>query len=146
MDHNVAANPISAPAVLDNEYATLRYYPGSKIVHHTFHQPTSGQPFREVVTTGVALLRAHKAAKWLSDDRHNLSLTPEDAEWARVNWFPCALEAGWKYWALVVPADFKARLNLGELVDEFSLQRLSIMVFTTPEEGLIWLSSVGGAG
>lgn len=142
MDPNIAADPISANAVIDNEYVTLRYYPGSKIVHHTFHQPTSGEPFREMVTTGVELLRAHKATKWLSDDRRNLPLTPEDTEWGKAYWLPEALEAGWKYWALVVPLDFQARLNLKEFVDSFAMQGVRIMIFTSPEEGLVWLTLV----
>jgi hypothetical protein len=145
LDTNIADQPVSTSTVIDNEYATLRYHPGSKIVHHTFHQPTSGAAFREIVNTGVELLRVHKATKWLSDDRLNFALPEDDTAWGKINWFPQALEAGWKYWALVVPADIRARLNLKEFVEAFSLQGLRIMVFTTPEQGLAWLSSVDAA-
>ncbi len=143
MDAHVAVRTDIGNVIIDNENATLRYYPGSKIVHHTFHQPTTGESFREIVNTGVELLRKNHASKWLSDDRKNGPLTADDTEWGKVNWFPQALEAGWKYWALVVPPDIKARLNLKEFVEAFSLQGVRIMVFTTPEEGLAWLTIMG---
>lgn len=142
MNTDIADTNVSEIIVIDNEHATLKYYPASGIVHHTFHQPTSGEPFRSMVNTGVQLLRDHKATKWLSDDRNNMALPEADTEWGKLNWFPKALEAGWKYWALIVPADIMARMNMKEFTDSFTQQGIRIMVFSDPEKGLEWLTSV----
>ena len=54
-------------------------------------------------------------------------------------WFPQAVKAGWKYWALVVPKDMMARMNLKEFVDSYYKQGLRIAVFSEPEEAMKWL-------
>jgi hypothetical protein len=127
--------------VIQNEYATLEFHPKTKIVHHTFHQPIGGQKFREVLIAGTDLLKKYGASKWLSDDRENSALSPEDSEWAMKEWFPNAKSAGWKYWGLVVPPDILARMNLKQFVDDYYEQGLRIMVFTKPEEARAWLEA-----
>ncbi|MEP7284459.1 MAG: hypothetical protein ABI947_01665 [Chloroflexota bacterium] len=128
--------------VVNNDYATLVYYPETQIVHHTFHKPMVSEEFRAVLNAGIDLLEKHKATKWLSDDRGNGALSEADTEWSMTNWFPRAVEAGWKFWALVVPADFMARLNLQEFVDSYYEKGLRIMVFVDPEAALTWLETL----
>jgi hypothetical protein len=130
---------MSEMTIIKNEYATLIYYPESKIVHHIFHKPISGQVFRNILDTGADTLEKNQASKWLSDDRGNLALPQDDTEWSKTNWFPRAVKAGWKYWALVVPDDFMARVNMNEFVDSYLNQGLRIAVFTDTEEAMKWL-------
>jgi hypothetical protein len=125
--------------VIDNEYATLVYHSDAKIVHHTFHKPISGEKFREVLNTGLELFKQHRAGKWLSDDRGNSVLSEEDGTWGMTNWFPRVFEAGWKFWALVVPDDIQARLNLKQFIDTYFERGLRIMIFTDPDEAMKWL-------
>ena len=133
---------MSAITILNNDYATLMYYPDKKIVHHVFHKPISGPEFRSVLNKGADLLQEHGAAKWLSDDRNNSALSSEDTEWSKTVWFPRAAAAGWKFWALVVPPDLMARMNLKEFVDTYYEQGLRTMVFVDPQEALEWLETV----
>jgi len=128
-----------AITLIKNEYSTLVCQPDAKIVHHTFHRTIGGEAFRNILNTGVDAMEKYKASKWLSDDRENSALSPEDTEWSKNNWFPRAVKAGWKYWALVVPQDVMAQLNLQEFVDSYSEQGLRIMVFTDPDEAMEWL-------
>lgn len=130
---------MSEVTIIKNEFATLVYYPDQKIVHHTFHKPISGQEFRDVLNTGIETLKKNQASKWLSDDRGNTALPEVDTVWSKTNWFPRAVEAGWKYWALVVPDDFMGRVNMTEFVDSYLDQGLRIAVFVTPEEAMKWL-------
>jgi hypothetical protein len=130
---------MSEITIIQTEYAKLVYHPDTKIVHHTFHKPIGGQKFREVLDTGASVLEKYHAEKWLSDDRGNSALSPEDTEWSKANWFPRAINAGWKYWALVVPEDIMARINLKEFVDSYFEQGLRIMVFVEPEKAMDWL-------
>ena len=89
--------------ILDNPYATLWFHPEKGIVHHQIKQFISGQAFRELLLTGTDILTKHKATKWLSDDRSNAVLRPEDVEWSHEHWFPQTALAGWKFWAIVRP-------------------------------------------
>ena len=128
--------------IIKNEFATLVYHPESKIIHHTFHQPIGGDKFREVLNTGTDALEKYGASKWLSDDRGNSALSQEDTDWSMNFWFPRAIKAGWKFWALVVPQDLLARMNLKEFVDSYYDKGLRIMVFNGPEEAMQWLTDI----
>jgi hypothetical protein len=128
--------------LINNQYATLDFHTDTKIVHHIFHKPIGDEKFREVLLTGAETLKKYGATKWLSDDRKNMALSPEDTEWSKKVWFPQALGAGWKFWALVVPQDIMGRMNMKEFVDEYYEQGLRIMVFGNPEEAMQWLKSV----
>jgi hypothetical protein len=127
--------------ILKNDYATLLYHPDTKIIHHTFHKHTTGEAFRELLSCGTDAFIQHGASKWLSDDRKNMDVTPEDSAWGDQVWFPRTLQAGWKYWALVVPEDIMARWNMVQFVEKFSAQGIRVMVFTNPEEAMDWLDS-----
>lgn len=130
---------MSTITVIDNEYATLMYYPDQKIVRHKFHKPIGGTTFRNIVDSGIALLQEHQAKKWLSDDRANSVFSDEDNAWIYNDWLPRAVQAGWKHWALIVPESTAARMNMKELVESFYERGVQIMVFTDPEEGMRWL-------
>lgn len=128
-------------AIIENEYATLLYHPDEKFVHHIFHQPIGGEDFRNVLNMGIDALAEHHASKWLSDDRENSALSNEDTKWSKEDWFPRAVEAGWKYWALVVPQSILARINMKEFVDSYLDQGLRITVFSNPENAIKWIKT-----
>ena len=132
---------MSTIPIIQNEYATLVYHPEERIVHHTFYKPIGGHEFRNVLNTGIETLEKSRASKWLSDDRGNSALSREDTEWSKNDWFPRAVRAGWKYWALVGPHDIMARMNLKEFVDAYFEQGLVIKVFNKPEDAMKWLLS-----
>lgn len=125
--------------IIDNEYASLWFYPEHKIVHHKFHQFIFGQPFRDVLNRGADLLQQHHAQKWLSDDRNNSALRPEDKAWSQTEWFPRVVNAGWKYWALVMPQKIVGQMNMKAIVDDYARQGVVVRVFSDPEKAMQWL-------
>lgn len=127
---------------LSNDYATLIYHEEKKVVHHIFHKPIGGEEFRAVLLTGVDYLKQYGATKWLSDDRLNSALSPEDSKWATQTWAKMVREAGWKTWALVVPHDIMGRMNMIEFVNLHSRHGVRVMVFTDPDAAITWLDSV----
>ncbi len=128
--------------IFDNADASLKYHPDAKIVHHTFKHPMKGEPFRNVLLQGYEVMKKYGANKWLSDDRlHADALTEEDAGWATTVWSKMVMEAGWKYWALVVSSDLKSRMDMNAFIQLYYEQGVTIMVFTNPDEALTWLKS-----
>lgn len=132
---------MNTTTVIDNEYVTLMVHPEEKIVHHQLHKPMAGEVFRTMLLTGVEQLKLHAADKWLSDNRKYGVLPQEDMEWSIKNWFPQARDAGWRTWALVVPPDVQARMNLNEFVSTYAQQGVRVQVFTDPDEALAWLET-----
>jgi hypothetical protein len=126
--------------IIDNEYASLWFYPEHKIVHHKFHQFIHGDKFREVLMKGADLFEQKGCKKWLSDDRNNSALRAEDIEWGNQNWAPRVLNAGWKYWALMMPDKVLGKMNMRPLIDQYLEQGVKVEIFDDVDEALKWLS------
>lgn len=125
--------------ILDNEFATLVYHARYKIVHHTFHKPLLDSTFRDVLTKGVELFEKRGAVKWLSDDRGNSALHPDDGKWAMEVWSKRIVAAGWKYWAIVMPDAALGKANMRRFIREYADRGIEVRIFGSPEEALEWL-------
>nr|WP_320133210.1 STAS/SEC14 domain-containing protein [uncultured Holophaga sp.] len=129
--------------VVDSPSITLWYHSDTRIIHHQIHKYTFGEVLRDALNKGVALMSQHHAVKWLSDDRNNGPLPPEDMEWNRTVWVPQVVKAGWKYWALVVPEKAVAQMNMKRFQAEFAAAGVTVQTFTDPDAAMKWLEAQG---
>jgi len=92
--------------------------------------------------SGLRLMQEHGAKKWLSDDRNNANLPPEDSAWSLDFWLPRAVKAGWKYWAMLPPTKARGRINI-ERLSGYVTERYAITfeTFTHPQKAWQWLVS-----
>jgi hypothetical protein len=125
----------------DTEVATMWYHPDKKIIHHEIHKFIYGEEFQNLLLTGTAAMKKYKAEKWLSDDRTNTVVRKADMAWGDENWVPQTIEAGWKYWAIVNPAQVIARTNMKQLARAYAALGVSVKMFTDPDEAIEWLDS-----
>lgn len=130
---------MSFQIVLDNESATVRYYPDAGYIHHTFHGPQHGAPFMAIMNTALDHLIANGGTKWLSDDRKNAQFEPPDIEFALQDWGPRAAANGWKFWALVVPESLAGQEGMTAIVQAFWELGVRVAIFTEVEEAREWL-------
>lgn len=133
---------MSRTTILDTDYATLWYYPETKVVHHVFHRYIYGQEFRQVLEKGLEIFKEHGAYKWLSDDRKNSALPTDDMGWAMNDWQPRVIAAGWRYWAIVMPDKVVGKMNMQRYIEQNAAQGVTIQIFDDPNEALAWLESV----
>ncbi len=133
---------MSPITLIENEVASLYYYPDHKLVYHVFHRPISGAAFQDVLNRGTQALQEYQADKWLSDDRNNMALPYEDQDWAINTWFTQTKAAGWKYWALVVPPNIDAQISLTKSVQHAIQEGVRTRVFVDPAAALKWLQSL----
>lgn len=131
--------------LIDNKYARLSFDTDKQIVHHCFHSALDSENLRAVLNEGIDLIKKYGATKWLSDNRAIGPHSAEDSQWINDNWLPRVIAAGWKYWALVVPHDIKAQMNMNEFVNSFYEKGVRIMVFTDYDEAWQWLDRVDQA-
>lgn len=127
--------------ILDNESATLLFYPLPKIVHHEIHRFVYGKQFREILEKGLEVFAAEGAQKWLSDDRKNGPLSPADGDWAENNWGPRVMAAGWKFWAIVLPEKILGEMNMRVWIELYLKKGVTVQVFSDPDEALRWLEA-----
>jgi hypothetical protein len=85
------------------------------------------------------MLQHFGASKWVSDDRLNGPMSQEDREWGNANLNARAKEAGWKYWALVVPKAVVAAGAMIPIIDLLFKQGLRMMVFSEVEDAFKWI-------
>lgn len=133
---------MSEVIVYDNEFMTVKYLADKGIIYHTIHQPFSGQPFRDAINAGTEALIKYRANKWLSDDRKNGPLSDEDMEWGFTDWNQRAIKAGWRYWAMVVPADLIAAGSLMPTIEDLFRLGLRVSVFAEVDEAIEWLDQM----
>lgn len=133
---------MNSQIILNTENVILKYHPDTKIVHHQFLKPVEGEVFREILNTGLEAFKEHGANKWLSDDRRHTNLPDADTQWAKEDWFPRVLDAGWKHWALVLPLNVTGMMNLKDFADTYRQLGLVAMLFSDPQKAQIWLEHV----
>lgn len=133
---------MSERIIFDCDSSTLILHPESGIVHHHFKRSASGENFRRVLAQGLELLQDPDVDKWLSDDRANIDLPPEDREWADNWWRPRAAAAGWKYWAVVLPENAFGVVDMAAHIADVRALAIEVRVFSDPARALAWLSSL----
>lgn len=129
--------------ITDNEYITIKHIPEKGLIYHTVHQNISGETLREALLKGTAAMAAHEATcKWLSDDRKNGPLPPDDVKWGEEIWNAKTMAAGWKYWALVVPTEIVSAGAMAPVINNMFELGLRMMVFDNVEAALKWLDEM----
>jgi hypothetical protein len=125
--------------ILDDEYVSLWYHPEKNVVHHKIHAFPASGAFRTLLTASAELIEKHHAIKYLSDDRSNTVVDPQDVTWADENWYPRVVGAGLKHWALVMPRSMVGTLQSRTILQGRRKQGLDVEGFDTVEAAFAWL-------
>ena len=134
---------MSRTTIIDNDFGTLWYYPDKKIIHHQFHKFIFGEPFREILMTGIELFEKNNCMKWLSDDSENPVLNQDDKLWGDKNWTPRIMAAGWKYWAIVMPKKVVGQMSMNRVAEEYRERGVEVFICDDTVKALAWLERQG---
>lgn len=127
--------------LIDDDSRSLVYHTDSKIIHHTFKVPVLGKGFRELLTVGAECMEKYRGGKWLSDDRKNGPISPEDSTWGETIWGTRVIRAGFKLWAIVVPAHAVGNLQMHRLANAYRKRGVSVVIYDQIEPASAWLRS-----
>lgn len=127
--------------LIDDEFVSLWYHVDAKVVHHKIKTFLTPGVFERLLSTGADVLEKHGVKKWLSDDRNNVVIAPEDMKWADAVWHPRVQMAGFRYWAIVVPSMAVGALQLKSVLQKRRKQGLIVELFETVDEAMAWLRS-----
>ena len=130
--------------ILENEFISILYYPEQKIIAHTVHQPISNMQLMEAMKVASNFLVENNVSKWLSDDRKNgpieNDIAEADMDYKEYN--QRMIDAGWRYWANVIPTSLEAAYTLTPVMEEMHDMGLQMNVFTSYDEAFDWLCTV----
>ncbi|HTA91201.1 MAG TPA: hypothetical protein VK745_16555 [Polyangiaceae bacterium] len=133
---------MSTRLVLENEFAHLWFHPETRIVHHQFHKFIWGEAYQHVLNEGLELLVREGACKWLSENREDTVHSRADTDWVIAHFFPPAVSVGWKYWAIVPPANVIGQMNMERIVAASAAQGITAQIFDDTPAALAWLEAV----
>ncbi len=114
-------------------------YPDARIVHHQMHAPCRDEVLRRAFLAGLGAMQQHRAGAWLSDDRMNSVVKPDDEAWLMDVFFGLAYDSGWRRWAVVLPVRAIGALNVKRFVNSSRLDGLEAEAFSEPLAALAWL-------
>ena len=129
--------------VIETPRMSLYYHPVENIIHHEMHAYPGIEILEQILMGGLELMKKHLASKWLSDDRQGGALPKSHHEWGDRVWAPQAVQAGWRYWALLPPADALGTANMKRLVETYANKGVTVELFETFEEAFDWLRHRG---
>jgi hypothetical protein len=129
-------------AVVDNSRIAVWVYPDRRMIHHRMKAFCFGNDFREALTRGTEAMQRHGATKWLSDDRANGALPPDDGVWATEVWFTQTKAAGWKHWAIVLPTKILGQSSLARYAKLYAEMGITTRMFADPNEAMRWLEAL----
>ena len=122
---------------------SLYYHPLENIIHHEMHAYPGIEILEQILMGGLALMKKHHAFKWLSDDRNGGALPKSHHDWGDRVWSPQAVEAGWRYWALLPPADALGTANMKRLVEAYAKRGVTVELFDDFDAAFSWLRRQG---
>lgn len=128
-------------SIVDNDVISVWVYPHRHMIHHQMKGYCYGERFKEALTKGTDAMEHYKATKWLSDDRGNGALPPEDTDWAEKTWFPRTKAAGWQHWSVVKPEKVIGQINLARFVKKFAALGINARMFSDLDEAVKWLDA-----
>ncbi len=132
---------MSTVTILDDNHVSLWYHPETGIVHHRINGYLAQGNFRKLLNASAEQLETHRATKYLSEDRSNLVVDPEDIKWADESWYPRVAKAGLKRWALVLPSTVVGTLQAKAILEKRRKQGLDAEGFDTVEAAMAWLQA-----
>lgn len=125
--------------IISTPRMSLYFHPVEKVIHHEMHSYPGLDTLEQVLLGGLEVMKERNAVKWLSDDRKGGALPKSHHEWGDTVWAPQAAKAGWRYWALLPPADALGSANMKRLVKVYAKRGIVVEMFGDTEEAMDWL-------
>lgn len=128
--------------ILDNEYVTLMYEDDHALLYDRYTVNIDLATIQSSLDAGLEKINETGANKWLTNTHAIGGFSEDVAQWVLEDWGPRAIEAGWKYWALVVPEEMEGRLAMVQFVSAFNEMGVLVRVYTAEDEAREWVLGV----
>lgn len=129
--------------IIETPRMSLYFHPLEHVIHHEMHAYPGRDILEKILLGGLEVMKEHKAIKWLSDDRKGGAVPKSHHEWGDKVWAPQAVKAGWRYWALLPPADALGTANMKRLVQLYARKGVTVELFDDFDEAFTWLRHQG---
>jgi hypothetical protein len=101
----------------------------------------SGNEFRKILDEIINALAVKKVSTIIADARNMKVIGEADRQWIIDDWYPRALEAGFRCQALVVTKDTFNEQAIKLIVMKYNDDDVKTRYFTAPEDAEAWVKS-----
>tara|TARA_B100001989_G_C24244521_1_gene319013 strand:+ start:180 stop:578 length:399 start_codon:yes stop_codon:yes gene_type:complete len=127
--------------ILDTEFALMTHDAGSKMLYHEIRRPLRPGELRTLLSAGLDVVKRGQATRWLSNDLGNGVLPTADAQWAQTQFSPEAVQAGWKFWAIIQPEGAIGKLQMKRFIQDNADIGLTVEIFADQHAAKEWLKA-----
>jgi hypothetical protein len=120
--------------------ATLGFDAISRSVMVTWCGHATAQDFQSLLQAELEALRAHGASNLLTDLKRQPPLDQQAQDGAYRDWLPSALAAGLKRFAVVLPDNREAAVNIEDRLGRVSRDQLEVGFFHSIDDARDWLN------
>lgn len=135
------ATPDGEPEFEVPGVVSITWDPDCEAVLVVWQGPGVAADFKALLPAEIAALRRHGASKLLVDCRLQGPLPREDQDWADSEWVPKAIAAGLRRFAVVLPDNREAAINLEDRLGRVKRSELQIAFFERTQAARAWLGA-----
>ncbi|MEO8085835.1 MAG: hypothetical protein ABI763_03390 [Bacteroidota bacterium] len=127
--------------LLFSHYACDVYFnPELKAIESSWKGPSAeGEELHTILDSLVEGLKIKSSSIIIADARKMQLIIPKDIEWISENWYPRALNAGWRYEALVVTDYTFNSVAVRKIVRTYDEKKLKTAYFKTLPGAYEWV-------
>ncbi len=121
---------------------TLSWEPALEAVTVTWHGGgATAAEFDALLEAELESMRRHTSARLLADCRHQRPLDIEAQDRADSSWLPQAVGFGLRRFAVVLPRDREAAVNLMDHLGRVNRTEIEVQFFETVDQASSWLKT-----
>lgn len=133
---------MSKTTVFDSDSMPILYYQDKKILVQETLKFTTTEERRMALEKGLEVIERDRVSKWLTNNKSGSAIPQEDIDWGINEWFPRAIKAGLKHWAVILPEKAVGKLSGKKMVDALIAQGIKVKTFETEEDAVTWLDGL----
>jgi hypothetical protein len=126
----------------DKPFCKIYYYEDIKTVHIDWGKFAKKEQFIEACDFSLELLSKNKVSKMIADNSKASVVAVENQNWLTENWFPRALEKGFRYSAVVLSDDTFIKYAVKKIENKINDELFVVQYFNSVDNAREWLRSV----
>lgn len=125
----------------DEPHLRLHWDAATNIVCAEWRGEVRGEPMRDGLEKGLALIIEKKARRWLVDSRQLGAIEPADVKWVNDHWIPQAVDAGISWMAFVLAKKVVMAMTMKSFMARINQRELATAYFDDVAAAQSWLTA-----
>lgn len=98
-----------------------------------------GQRLFEILDQLIFALEQKKSSVIVADAREMFVISPKDRQWIIDNWYPRAVNAGFRFQGLILSKDSYNELSVKQISSQYDAAIVTTKYFNSPSSALDWV-------